>query len=116
MSDLWIPISILISFTTLLCVTIFFSSKNKKEVQVTLRQLIERGDEITPEILNKLGTFKSSKILDLRRSLIFFSVGVACLLAGLILQHIKLAFAIAIFPLLIGVALFVSWKVNQLED
>lgn len=116
MSDLWIPISILISLTLLLGSNIYFSSRNKKEIQITIRQILDRGGELSPELLNTLGSFKSAKVLDLRRSLVLISVGIACLIAGTILDQNRLSMAIAVFPLLIGLALLISWKINRQED
>lgn len=116
MSDLMIPISILIAFTLLIGANIFFRHKNKKEVQITIRKIIDQGGNITPEVLAKLGSFKSAKALDLRRSLVLIALGIACAISGLLIERTDLAFAIAVFPLLLGIALLISWKINKYED
>lgn len=116
MPDIMIPITLLISFTILIGANIFFSSKNKKEVQITIRKMLDSGVSITPEVLDKLGSFKSAKALDLRRSFVLIGLSVACVLAGLIINQPRIAFAIAVFPLMLGLALFISWKTNHYED
>lgn len=116
MSEIWIPISIMISFTILIGLTIFLGSKNKKEVQLTLRHMIDKGEPVTPELLSKIGAIKPTKALDFRRGIVLISIGVACLLSGNLLAQIKLAFAIAVFPIFIGIAFLLTWKLNQYDD
>lgn len=116
MSDLWIPIAALISFTIMVIANVVSSSMTKKEVQLTIRQLLDQGQNLTPEILEKLGTFKSQKIIDLRRGLTLVSLGLACIFAGIIFSEIRTGLAIGVFPLLLGIAFFICWKINQDEE
>jgi hypothetical protein len=113
MSDLWIPITGVICLTIMVSVNVISSSKNKKEVQLTIRQLLDKGENITPELLEKLGTFKSQRIIDLRRGLTLAGIGFACVFSGFIVNEIRIGLAIGIFPLLLGVAFFLCWKTNQ---
>lgn len=115
MSPLWIPILGLFCITLMVIVNVISASKNKKEVQLTIRQLLDKDVSITPELLEKLGTFKSQKIIDLRRGLALSSIGLACILAGLIIGEVHKALAIGIFPLLLGGAFFICWKLNKDE-
>jgi len=113
MSDLWIPITGVICLTIMIIVNVISSVKNKKEVQLTIRKLLDKGESITPELLDKLGTFKSNKAIDLRRGLALASIGLACVFSGLIVNEIRIGLAIGIFPLLLGGAFFLCWKTNQ---
>lgn len=116
MSDLWIPISGVIGLTIMVVVNVILSSKNKKEVQKTIRQLLDKDVTITPELLEKLGTFKSQKMNDLRRGLALASIGLAFIFSGVIMDNIRIGLAIGMFPLLLGVAFFLCWKTNQDQD
>lgn len=116
MNELWIPIFTLFCFTTIAIVMIFIGSKNKNQVHVTIRQLLEKGENITPELLEKLGSFKSQKVQDLRRGLALASIGLACIFAGFIIEEIRTGFAIGIFPLFLGIAFFISWKLSRYAD
>lgn len=113
MSELWIPVIAIICFTIMVITNVFLNSKNKKEVQYTIRELLDKGESITPELLEKLGTFKSQKIIDLRRGLALASIGLACIFAGFIVNEIRTGLAISIFPLFLGIAFFICWKMNQ---
>lgn len=116
MSDLWLPIVGLICLTIMVVINLFMSRSNKKEVQYTIRQLLDKGENITPELLERLGSFKSQKVIDLRRGLALGSVGIACILAGFIIEEIRIGLAIGVFPLLLGVAFFICWKKSTHED
>jgi hypothetical protein len=116
MSEFWIPIAAFISFTVIIIAIVAASNKNKKEVQLTIRQLLDKGESITPEILEKLGTFKSQKIIDLRRGLALGSVGLACIFAGIVMGEIQVGLAVGIFPLLLGIAFYICWKMNQDDE
>jgi hypothetical protein len=113
MSELWIPITAAICLSIMVIANIVSNSKNKKEVQLTIRQLLDQGQNLTPELLEKLGTFKSQKIIDLRRGLTLASIGLACIFAGMIFNEIRVGFALGLFPLLLGGAFFICWKTNQ---
>jgi len=115
MSELWIPITAIICLTIMIITNVVLSSKNKKEVQYTIRDLLNKGESITPELLEKLGTFKSQKIIDLRRGLSLASVGLACIFSGFIVSETRIGFAIGMFPLLLGIAFFICWKMNKDE-
>ena len=116
MSELWIPIIGLICLSIIVITNILISSRNKKEVQLTIRQLLDKGEDITPELLERLGTFKSQKIIDLRRGLALASVGLSCILAGFIGEEIRTGLAVGVFPLLLGAAFFICWKTNNDEE
>lgn len=116
MSEFWIPITALICFAIIFFTNIVFNSKNKRELQQTIRHLVEKGENITPELLEKLGTFKSQRVIDLRRGLALISVGLSCIIAGIIIDEIRAGFAIGIFPLLLGAAFFICWKMDQYEN
>ena len=116
MSELWIPIIGLICFTIMVIINVLSSNKNKTEVQITIRQLLDKGESITPELLEKLGTFKSQKFIDLRRGLALVSIGLACICAGFIASEIRIGLAIGLFPLFLGGAFFICWKMNQNEE
>jgi len=116
MSEVWIPIAAFISFTVIIIAIVAASNKNKKEVQLTIRQMLDKGESITPEILEKLGTFKSQKVIDLRRGLALGSIGLACIFSGVVLSEMKVGLAVGIFPLLLGIAFYVCWKMNKDEE
>lgn len=113
MSDIWIPIIGAICLTIIVIVSVLNAGRNKKEVQITIRQLLEKGESITPELLQQLGTFRSQKIIDLRRGLAIVSVGLACVLSGVIINEVRIGLAIGIFPLMLGAAFLLCWKINQ---
>ncbi len=78
--------------------------------------MIDQGQQLTPEVLEKLGSYKTTKQVDLKRCLVLISLAVACVISGYLVDLPKVAFAIAIFPLMIGIALGIAWKLAQRDD
>lgn len=116
MSEIWIPVIGIVCFTIILITNVILGGKHKSEVQSTIRQLLEKGESITPELLEKLGTFKSQKVIDLRRGLALGSIGAACVLSGFILSDPRIGFAFGVFPLMLGLAFLLTWKINRYDD
>jgi cell division protein FtsW (lipid II flippase) len=116
MSEFWIPITAILSVTFAAVTLFILSAKYKSEVQNTIRMLLEKGNEITPELLEKLGTFKSQKVIDLRRGLALSALGLACVASGFIMSEPRPGLAIGIFPIMLGAAFLVTWKLNRYDD
>ena len=116
MSEYWIPITLIIMFSITICVALVLSSRHKRDVQLTLREMIHRDQPVTPELLKNLVGVKSPKAIDLRRGLILIFTSLACLFCGVLAENLKLALAIGVFPFFIGAALLISWKVNQYDE
>lgn len=116
MSEYWIPISLIVAFSITMCVALVLSSRHKKDLQITLREMINHDQPVTPELLKNLIGLKSAKSLDFRRGLILIFTGFACLVCGVLGDSLKLALAIGVFPFFIGTAFLLSWKLNQYDE
>jgi len=60
----------------------WFRYKARSEMQTTFRQALDKGQELTPEVIDRLGHPKPSKDKDLRYSVIWLSLAVGLLLIG----------------------------------
>jgi hypothetical protein len=116
MSEIWIPIIATVCFTAIIITLSVLNSRHKSRVQSTIQLLLEKGEQITPELLDKLGTHRSQKIIDLRRGLALVALGLACILSGLVLQDLPTGVAFGVFPLMLGLAFLLTWKINQPND
>jgi hypothetical protein len=112
MNDFWIPIALATCFTVILATYLYFSNKNKTEVQQTIRQAFTTGSELSPEHIAQIANIKSSKIKDLRRGILLLALAGAILLAGLISGYLANMSALAMFPLMLGCGFLVTWKLN----
>ncbi|MEM9404193.1 MAG: DUF6249 domain-containing protein [Pseudomonadota bacterium] len=111
-----IPIVSVIIIGLVVIAYFHYRAKNRSQLQTTIQQAIEKGNELTPELIDRLAGPKPGPDRDLRRALVWLALGVGFILFGAIIQD-EDAFrgmsAIGMFPLLIGVAYMVMWKLNR---
>ena len=103
----WIPITMFISIAVIAGLILYFRYKTKHEVQATVRAALEKGQELSPELLDKLGDALPSPKSDLRRGVMAVTLGLALIAFGYLLGEEDAQgplMAIAAFPFLIGVA------------
>ena len=79
-----VPIVVLLSLAAIAGLYLYFRYRTRKERQSTLRAAIERGLELTPELLQQLGEPAQPKDVDLRRGVLAIAVGVGIAAFGLL--------------------------------
>ena len=115
MDGMWVPILAIISITIGLMVYFYFKAKSKADIQETIRQSLDKGVEITPELIERLSATTSPKILDLRRGIVLVGLGIACILAGWIGGNFQEGAAIGMFPLMLGIGFLTVWTINKYD-
>jgi hypothetical protein len=83
-NEVWIPVVMFIGLSVVLSLWVWFRFKGKREMQVTLRSAIEKGQDLSPELIENLfGVIlgEEDAIRPLLGIAMFpFSIGVAFLL------------------------------------
>lgn len=115
MEALWIPIIGTISTAVVVSLFFYFRNKTKTEIQLTIRQSLDKGANLTPELIEKLSISTSPKVTDLRRGVVLVALGIACILAGWIGDGMQEGTAIGMFPLMLGIGFLAVWKMNKYE-
>lgn len=98
----------------------YFRYKANQEQQVTVRELMARGQDVSPEVLETLlqGLLPAPQA-DLRRGVMGLMIGLALVVFAFVLGEPDARqplMGIAAFPALIGVAYLALWRFNQRED
>ena len=109
----WVPIVMFISIAVILSFFAFYRYQIRKEVQLTVRSAIDRGQDLSPELLERLSESLRPKNIDLRRGTISVALALSFASAALILgeeEAIEPLFAVAAFPFLVGLAYLSLWK------
>ena len=116
------PLGILLPILAMLCIAavsglyFYFRYRTRQELQSTLRAAIERGLELTPELLERLGEPAQRKDADLRRGVLAIAVGVGLAAFGLLQEDpevfSRLRAGGALF-FVIGVALVGLWRFSN---
>jgi Flp pilus assembly protein TadB len=111
-----VPIVALLSIATVPVLYFYFRYRSRQESQSTLRAAIERGLELTPELLQQLGEPAQRKDADLRRGVLTMAVGVGLAAFGLLQGDpevfLRLRAGGALF-FIIGLALLALWRFSN---
>jgi hypothetical protein len=110
--ELLIPISLFLAIVLVVWIVVAFRFKTQQNVQATYRAAIERGQELTPELLDRLGESRP-KNRDLRRGIVLIGLGLGLAVFGLALGEedaVRPLLATGALPFLVGVAYLGLWK------
>ena len=109
----WVPITMFVSMTVVLCVLFWLRYKARSDMQSTFRAALDKGQELTPEIIDRLGHPKASKDRDMRLGVIWLSVAAGLVLIGFAVPEpdaLRGTLAGAALPFCIGVAYLILHK------
>jgi hypothetical protein len=110
-----IPITLFLVFGLTGVAYFFWNHKNRLAMLDTIQKAIANGAELTPELLDRLGTITDPRIRDLRRGVVLFFVGIAGVLATLFLPDADVVAGIRAFsmlPLMMGLGFLLVWKIT----
>jgi Na+/proline symporter len=117
MIALFIPIVGVVSIAVVILVFLFLRYRTRLDYQQTVRHVVEKGQQLTPEFLERLGEQAISKERnpnrDLRFGAIAIAIGIAIGSFGLILGEpdaVRPLMGVGNLPFLVGVAMIVLWK------
>lgn len=114
--EIWmilIPIVMFIAIAVVLSFWLYFRFRGRREFQETIRAAIDRGQELSPDMLDRLGRPGTSGNTDLRRGIVAVAIGVGLGASGLVLgeEHsVRPLIAAGALPLLIGAAYLALWR------
>jgi hypothetical protein len=112
MNGIYIPIIGVLSIAAMFITFSFLNSRNQLEIQRTLRTALERGVNLTADLVSQINTNRPSRKTDMRRGVIIMSIGVAALAAGVITGLMTEFATVAVFPIFMGLAFLLVWKLD----
>ena len=113
--EIWIPIVGFLSLGAVIGLSIYLRFRAKLEYQRTVRLAIERGQQLSPEFLERLGNVPPARgrDRDLRLGVMSIALGIAVASCGLLAGEtdaVRDFLAIGNIPFVVGVALVALWK------
>jgi len=116
-----IPIALFAAIALMFFFVLYFKQRSRAEMQQTIRLALEKGNELTPEIISQLGEPEPSKNRDLRRALIWLALAVGLALCGFFVPDpsgnaLRGTLAGAAFPFAIGVAYMIMWRYGARDE
>ena len=111
-----IPIIMFIVLGIVILGYYYWNHKNRETIMDTVQKAMDQGKELTPELLMQLGAAVNPKVRDLRRGIVFLSLGIAGLLCSLFFNAADVVNGIragSVFPLMLGLGFLLVWKLNK---
>lgn len=107
--DDMIPIVLFLVIGVVLCTFFFLRYRGRQEIQHTLRLAMERGTELTPELLEAMSVdVAAGGQRDLRRGIIALALAAATAIFAWVIEPDLLG--VAAFPLMLGIAYLALWR------
>ena len=121
MEGVWVPIAMFAALAIILSFFFWFRYRARSEMQQTIRAAIDKGQELTPELVESLGKPATpSKDKDLRYSLIWFALAISFSVFGAAIgaadadeEVFLIMSGIAAFPFMLGLAYLIMWKFTE---
>lgn len=110
-----VPVVLFLAIALTFCVKYFFAHRTRQETQNTVRMALERGEPLTPELLDRIGQAPPPRRNDLRRGVVGICLGIGLGAFGLVLGEpdaVRPLLAVGLVPLLLGLAYLVLWRVS----
>ncbi|MEL7450643.1 MAG: DUF6249 domain-containing protein [Pseudomonadota bacterium] len=111
--DFWIPIVLFLSIAVVSGLVVYFRFRMRREFQQTIRIAFDKGQELTPDLLQNLGGEPKPGNGDLRKGFIYVAIGVGLGVFGIILGEkdaVRPMLATGSLPLLVGFAYLALWR------
>ena len=111
-----VPVVALICSAIIVGLVLYFRYKVRNAAQQTIRAALDKGHELTPEIIESLGQPKRQPHADLRLGLLWMAIGIGCGAFGFILGEedaVRPFLAIGAFPFIIGLAYLVMHRFSD---
>ncbi len=116
--EMFIPITLFVVTFLVVWVIVLFRYRAKRDIQATYRAAIEQGQELTPELLERLGETQA-KNRDLRRGVVSLFIGLAFVVFALVLGEqdaVRPMIAVGMFPMLLGAAYLGLWTFSRKDS
>jgi hypothetical protein len=119
MSEDMIPITLFLVAGAVVIGVFYWNHRNKVTIMETVQKSIESGNQLTPELLASLGAAVNPRARDLRRGIVFVSLGVGTLLCSLFFNDTDVTSGLragSMFPLMLGFGFLLVWKLTRVQD
>ena len=119
MHEALIPISMFLSLAAVIILFLYWNHKTRVAVLATVQKSIKAGNELTPDMLVKLGGSFAPRIRDLRRGVVTLFFGIAGFVSSYFMydEHAVIMFrSLSFFPIMVGAGFLLVWKLNRYDE
>ena len=117
--EVFIPIVMFISMAVVIIVWLYLKHRSRVETQQTFRLALDKGNELSPELVKQLGEPEQDKDRDMRRGLIWLSLALGLVLIGFAVpepEALRGLLAGAALPFCIGCAYMIMYRFGAKKE
>ncbi|MEL6861729.1 MAG: DUF6249 domain-containing protein [Pseudomonadota bacterium] len=118
MEDVLIPIFFFLAIISGIWLFSHYNYKKRLTAHETLRLAVEKGQEVSPELVERMSYLNDPIKSDLRRGILLIAFGIAFMILGSIVPHdepeaTRGIIGIASFPIVLGLAYLGLWRFSH---
>ena len=118
MDEILVPIFLFAAVVAIMWLFSHYNYKKRLTAHETLRLAVEKGQEVSPELVERMSYLNDPVKSDLRRGILLIAFGVAFILVGLIMpsdepEAVRGVVAISSFPVVLGLAYLGLWRFSH---
>jgi len=111
-----IPIVMFISVAVVMIAAFWFRYRSREGIQNTIRAALDKGQDLSPEVIDRLGHPKPAKDKDLRLAILWLAIAAGLVLIGFAIpepEAFRGILAGAALPFTIGVGYVILHKFSK---
>lgn len=118
MDDILVPIFLFGALVAMMWVFSHYNYKKRLTAHETLRLAVEKGQQVSPELVERMSYLNDPVKSDLRRGILLIAFGVAFIILGLVMptdepEAVRGVVAISSFPVVLGLAYLGLWRFSH---
>lgn len=118
MEEIFVPIAIFIAIIAGIWLFSHYNYKKRLTAHETLRLAIEKGQEVSPELVERMSYLNDPAKSDLRRGILLIAFGVAFICLGIMIPHdepdaFRGMLGVSSFPIILGAAYLGLWRFSH---
>ena len=118
MEDVFIPITLFGAIVAIIWLYSHYNFKKRLTAHESLRLAIEKGQEVSPELVERMSYLNDPVKSDLRRGILLIAFGVAFIILGMIVPHdepegMRGIIGVSSFPVVRGLAYLGLWRFSH---
>lgn len=113
-----VPIVLFLTPAVIVLIVSFFNARKRLTIHETLRHAIDKGQILSPELLQNMSLVTDPVRADLRRGVLFLAFGAAFAVLGTIIgleesDALTPMLGVATFPIFLGIAYIGLWAFGR---
>ena len=118
MDEIFVPIFLFAAIVAIIWLFSHYNYKKRLTAHETLRLAVEKGQEVSPELVERMSFMNDPVKSDLRRGVLLIASGVAFMVLGAIMPHdepdaMRGIVGVSSFPVVLGLAYLGLWRFSH---